>query len=191
MIKPLRKKHLQIWSLWALILPLGMIAALIARKPVVNDAFGQVQNGKALPVVIAEKRLGQNLLQLRGTGPGAVQQLLWINREPLNVASATIYLSGLPLTPSKGGGTASVRGQLQQEANKNSGSQQNEDKGIYIGRIEIRGNYVFGLPPQKEYHFLVYDFIHQQIISRISFSEHDVAGRKETSQSSPTPNTKL
>jgi hypothetical protein len=164
MIKPLRKRHLQIWSLWALLLPLLIVAATVVRRPVAKDAFAPVQNGKTLPVLIAEKQLGQNQLQLRGSNANNIQQLLWANREPLAVASATIYLANPE--------AATING------------------AAYIGRIETRGNYVFALPPQKEYHFIVYDFIHQQVINHISFNETDIAQQKKTAQNTPTPNAK-
>ena len=154
---------MQIWRLWAVLLPLGLVAAIVVRKPVVKDFFAPPQNGKTLPVVIAEKQIGKNLLQLRGTSPGTIQQMLWVNREALKVPSATIYLARPGATTIEGA--------------------------TYIGRIETRGNYVFNLPMQDEYHLLLYDFIHQQVIDHI-----DIKVRKHNQTStlfSPTPNTKL
>jgi hypothetical protein len=159
MIKTLRKRHLQIWSLWALLLPLGIIAATLARKPVVKDNFAQTQNMAAWPVLIAEKKLSENSLQLRTTTAGTVRQLVWLNREPLTVPSATIYLAKAD--------TATMAG------------------AAYLGRIETRGTYVFSLPVQSEYHFLLFDFIHQQIIGRLSFREKEI----KQSLNTASPNT--
>lgn len=142
MIKPLRKRHLQIWILWALLLPLGIVGAVMARRSIPTSAM-QVQNGSALPVVIKEKIWNGNIVQLRGDNQSRVQQLVWINKEMLSFASATIYLADSDAGPI---------------------SLPN-----YIGRIESRGNYVFDLPAKNEYHLVVYDFIHQQFIDRINF----------------------
>lgn len=161
MIKTLRKRHLQIWSLWALLLPLGIIAATLARKPVVKDNFAQTHNRTAWPVLIAEKKLSENSLQLRTNPAGTVRQLVWLNREPLTVPSATIYLAKTD--------TATMAG------------------AAYIGRIETRGTYMFSLPVQSEYHFLLYDFIHQQIIGRLAFREKEI--KQPLNTASPNTNS--
>jgi hypothetical protein len=80
---------------------------------------------------------------LRGKNESSTQQLVWMNNQMLSIASATIYLANT-------------------EANSISSSE-------YIGRIESRGNYVFDLPMQNHYYFIIYDFIHQQIVDRINF----------------------
>jgi hypothetical protein len=134
------------------LLPLLILAAILARKPMVKDAFAPPQNGKALPVVIAEKQVGKNLLQLKGNSAGETKQLLWVNREALKVASATIYLTKADATTIEGA--------------------------TYIGRIETRGNYVFALPTQSDYHFLLYDFIHQQVIEHIAFNAAEISNRE-------------
>lgn len=142
MIKPLRKRHLQIWVLWALLLPLGIVSAVMTERSIPTSVVER-QNGSLLPVVIKEKIWKGNTIQLRGNDQSAIQQLVWMNKQMLSIASATIYLAGADInsiSPSK-----------------------------YIGRIESRGNYVFGLPPKNQYHFIIYDFIHQQIIDRINF----------------------
>lgn len=142
MIKPLRKRHLQIWMLWLLLLPLGIVSAVMTRRIVPASAI-EMQNGSLLPVVIQERTWNGNTIQLRGKEPGSVQQLVWMNKQMLSIASATIYLADA-------------------DTNSISTSQ-------YIGRIESRTNYVFDLPAESQYHFVIYDFIHQQIVDRINF----------------------
>lgn len=142
MIKPLRKRHLQIWLLWALLLSLGIVSAVMARRSIPKSPV-EIQNGSLLPVVIKEKIWNGNTIQLRGNDQSVVQQLAWMNKQMLSIASATIYLA---------------------DADTNSVSSSK-----YIGRIESRGNYVFDLPAKNQYHFIIYDFIHQQIIDRINF----------------------
>jgi hypothetical protein len=147
MIKPLRKRHLQIWTLWALLLPIGILSATIARRSIPANQLIEVQNGKTLPVVIAERKWQGDIIQLRGNSRASIKQLVWVNKLPLQVASATVYV------------TDSDTGSVQ--------------KAKYVGRIESRGNYVFDLLPANEHRnelrFIVYDFIHQQIIDRINF----------------------
>lgn len=142
MIKPLRKRHLQIWILWALLLPLGVLSAVMARRTIPLAAV-ETQTPALLPVVIKEKFWNSNTIQLRGNNGGSVQQLVWMNKSMLSIASATIYLA---------------------EADTNS-----IVSSKYIGRLESRGNYVFEVPSQDRYYFIVYDFIHQQIAGRINF----------------------
>lgn len=142
MIRSLRKRHLQIWMLWALLAPLGIVGAVMARRTIPTSAI-EIQNGSLLPAVIKEKIWKGNVVQLRGRSGSSIQRLVWVNKEMLSIASATIYL-----------------------ANNDSSSISSSK---YIGRIESRGNYVFDLPAQNQYRFIVYDFIHQQIIDRINF----------------------
>lgn len=163
MIKPLRKKHLQVWSLWAFLIPLGVIAATLVRKPLVKEAFELGTGTTPLAVVVEQKQAGQNLLQLRGREPGTVAQLVWISREPLRVPTATIYLA--------------------------KSSNANINEAVYIGRIENRGTYVFGLPVQRDYHFIVYDFIQHQIIGRVSFNLNHTKQPTATTNNFQTPNS--
>ena len=142
MIRSLRKRHLQIWILWALLLPLGIVSAIMARRTIPTSAV-EIQNVFLLPVVIQEKTWQGNTVQLRGSNRSSIHQLVWMNKEMLSIASATIYL-----------------------ANNDSNSILSSK---YIGRIESRGNYVFDLPAENQYRFIVYDFIHQQIIDHINF----------------------
>jgi hypothetical protein len=128
--------------LWALLLPLGIVSAVMARRSIPSSAI-EIQNGFLLPVVIKEKIWNGNTLQLRGSTQSKVQQLVWMNKQMLSIASAALYL---------------------EESDINSVSSPK-----YIGRIESRGNYVFELPVKSQYHFIVYDFIHQQIVDRINF----------------------
>ncbi len=141
MIKPLRKRHLQIWILLAILLPIGILSATIARRHVPPTNLIQPQSGTVLPVIIKQKETPQFTIQLRGNNSLEARQLLWINKQPLTIPTAAIYL------------TSSDKASL-------SGAR-------YIGRIETRGTYVFNLPEyqQKEQmHFVVYDFIHKKII---------------------------
>ena len=149
MIRPLRKRHLQIWILWALLLPLGIVSAVMARRATPISAV-EMQDGSLLAVVVKEKIWNGNTIQLRGSNQSAVQQLVWTNTQMLSIASATIYIA---------------------YADTNSIASSK-----YIGRIESRGNYIFDLPAKDQYHFIIYDFIHQQIVDRINFKISPTGG---------------
>jgi hypothetical protein len=142
MIKPLRRKHLQVWSLWAVLLPLGIIGGIAARKKIPADNSLQTSNAIVQPVLLKEKKFGAFTVQLRTNKPGSVRQIVWINNKPLEEPTAAIYQSVSD--------TSSVTSSK------------------YIGRIEGTGNYYFDLSSNDE-HFILYDFIHQEVIERIDF----------------------
>ena len=142
MIRPLRKRHLQIWSLWAILLPLGIIVGVVVRKNLPPDSLLDVAYKNEQPVLLKEKAFENFSVQLRTDSLRKTRQLVWINRRPLEVPTVAVYQAGLD--------TSSV----------NTSS--------YVGRIEGTGRYYFDLFSPKE-HFIVYDFIHQKIIERINF----------------------
>lgn len=127
-----------------MLLPLGIIAAVISRKPEAIIKSTPAQKEELQPVVIKEQMWKGNFIQLRGKDVSAVTQLVWIQKEFLDVPSATLYLSS---------------------AEVNSISQ-----ATYIGRVEGRGDYVFSVSqnPAPPFYLIVYDFIHQKIIDRIA-----------------------
>jgi hypothetical protein len=92
MIKPLRKRHLQIWGVLIFLLPFIIIAAVAERKNLPADKIHTPESNSFLPIVIKEGNYNGNVLQLRGNKPGVIQQLVWINKRPLQTPSATIYL---------------------------------------------------------------------------------------------------
>ena len=100
----------------------------------------------ALPVIINTVEKENYTIRLRGNDNTA-SQLEWINKSVLTFPTAVIY----KIYP----------------ANKGI------DGAELIGRIEARGTYRFELKPDSlnAYHFLLYDFIHRQIIDTIRFDE--------------------
>ena len=141
MIRPLRKRHLQVWSLWAVLLPLGIIGAALSRKNIPADDSLEQAFINEFPVLIKEKISEGYIVRLRRDGSYSIQ-LAWTNKKPLEVPTAAIYLADSD--------TASI------------------NAAQYIGRIEGRGNYYFNLPSSSAHNFILYDFIHQQIIDRIN-----------------------
>jgi hypothetical protein len=153
MIRPLRKRHLQIWSTLLVLIPAGIIMAWLSiKKPVHNNVL-QPASEQALPKVILSVEKESYTVRLRSNESGA-RQLEWVNKDVLRVPSAVIYKTSP--NPSQGG----TYGKFSAEHAE------------LIGRIEARGTYHFplkedssNLPPQ----FILYDFIHEKIIDSVKF----------------------
>lgn len=143
MIRPLRKRHLQIWSVLAVLIPVSIVSAVIARPKPIDSVLLQPAGAAPLPVVIKTVEKENYVVRLRGSSqiPG---QLEWINKNTLTFPTAVIYRAHGAFSP------------------------EHDD---LIGRIEARGTYRFALKPEQgsEYHFVLYDFIHQQKIDSINF----------------------
>ncbi len=148
MIKPLRKRHLQIWTGIAVLLPVGMICAwLIVPKPV-KDHLWQPASTMALPVIIKSVKKENYTVNLRTSNDCSAIQLEWINQEALTSPSALIY-------------------ELSQ-----SDTGQHIENADLIGRLDSRGIYHFALKKESAdtpVQFVLYDIIHHQIIDRINF----------------------
>ena len=144
MIRPLRKRHLQVWSVLAVLIPVGIVSTLVVRPKPIKDALLQPSSTEALPVAIKTVEKENYTITLRGNDQIATQ-LEWINKSVLALPTAVIY----------------------QSAPKTFSPEQAE----LIGRIEARGNYHFALKADStnNYHFILYDFIHQQVIDSINF----------------------
>ena len=155
MIKPLRKRHLQIWISLAILLPIGIVMSWLVIPNPVPVKIVQTVNTELLPIIKYKKDNGQYCINIRTNKENTVWQLEWKNKRALMVPSAVIYKASP--SPSKGGVSRSFTPASAQ----------------LIGRIETRGNYIFPLQKDalaaNELHFTVDDFIHQQIIDSINF----------------------
>jgi len=143
MIRSLRKRHLQIWSALAVLIPVSIVSAVIARPKPITTILLQPEEVAPLPVVIKTVERENYVVRLRGSNETPTQ-LEWINRNILTFPTAVIYKTQATFSP------------------------RHSD---LIGRIEARGTYRFALKPDQgsEYHFVLYDFIHQQKIDSINF----------------------
>src|ERR1700749_3452681 len=148
MIRPLRKRHLQIWTAIAVLLPVGMICAwLVVPKPV-KDHLWQPESTVALPVVIKSVEKENYTVNLRTNRDRSATQLEWINQSALTSPSAIIYELSHPDTG------------------------RDIENADLIGRIDSRGVYHFTLKQEardKPARFVLYDIIHHQVIDRINF----------------------
>jgi hypothetical protein len=143
MIRTLRKRHLQIWSALAVLIPVGIVSAIIVRPKPISGTLLQPAGTEPLSVVIKTVEKENYVVRLRGNDQTATQ-LEWVNKNTLTFPTAVIYRSHGTFSP------------------------QHDD---LIGRIEARGTYHFALKPDsgRAYHFILYDFIHQQKIDSINF----------------------
>jgi hypothetical protein len=151
-IKPLRKRHLQIWTAIAVLLPIGIILSWLVIPNPVPVKILPTANVDLLPVIQDKKETAQYCLNLRSNSDKTSWQLEWKNKLELTVPSAVIYA---PLNPPEG--------EMQSFT---------VDRAQLIGRIEARGDYVFPLKvdsaKKNELNLVVYDFIHEKIIDSIT-----------------------
>jgi len=143
MIKPLRKKHLEIWIALALLLPAAMLRAWLAQ-PIAPISSSQKQEAAAFELVTDSFKSSRYIARIRYTQNHASCQLEYINQLPLEVPSILLYRVN--------NGAATIDGNQ------------------LLGRIGQTGPYYFPLPQAREKeNFILYDFIHQQVIDTIKF----------------------
>lgn len=150
MIKPLRKRHLQIWTLWSVLIPIGIISAMLVRPKFPKDKLLQPLATVALPIVLKSAERENYTINIRSNSDTSHLQLEWTNKKTLTYPTATIYKA----SPNSSGG-----GAFKPQA------------ADLIGRVETRGTYYFHLKKSSNnnYHFILYDFIHNQTIDSITF----------------------
>lgn len=146
MIKSLRKRHLQIWLVLAWLLPFGIISAwLVVPKPP-TDHLLQPPLSAPLPVVLKTIETNNYKASLRCNNDTSDLQLEWTNKSALTTPSAIIY-------------------KIETKESKPVDS-------AIIDRIGERGIYHFALKrdlANYDFHFVLYDIIHHQVIDRINF----------------------
>lgn len=142
MIKQLRKRHLQVWTALAVLIPIGMVAAVISRPALATGILMQPGSSAALPVLLKTIDKEGYTVSLRGNTDTSALQLEWINKKVLTVPSALVYQIQL-------GGADT----------------------IVVGRIEAVGIYHFNLKKTKqgEVQILLYDIIHHQQADSLHF----------------------
>lgn len=143
MNRRLRKRHLQVWIAWAILLPAGIAIAYASIQNPVTDKLLQPATTAALSTIIKHTDKENYTVALRTDKMHTSFQFQWVNKSALTFPTATIYTV--------------------QHGNDIS-------RGKLIGRIEARGNYYFAVDSSfatTTTRLLVYDFIHQQIIDSV------------------------
>ncbi|MGE5107791.1 MAG: hypothetical protein ACM3H8_09620 [Sphingobacteriales bacterium] len=142
MMKPLRKRHLQIWTAWAVLLPVIIIAGYMAVPKKITGELLQKDTSSALPVVINSVSRNNYVVSLRTKNDKSQIQLEWINTAISSIPSTLIYREAKPENE--------LLGRI-------------EAKGTYYFplKIDSTGNY----------NFILYDIIHKQVIDSIKFKQ--------------------
>lgn len=148
MIKKLRKRHLQIWYALAFLLPFCIVVAWMAipKKPL--NTLLQPGFSSSIPKLAQSIEKENYTINIRCTENKDNCQLEYINRDALTIPSLLIYI----MKPGA----------------------QTIDEHDLLGRIESRGSYYFPLPAaggNEATGFILYDFIHQNIIDTIVFKD--------------------
>lgn len=91
MIKPLRKKHLQVWILLAVLIPAGLISAYMAIPKAVFNKILQVDRSEELPVLVNKVERKNYSVYLRSSADKMSYQLQWINTQESTQPSSLIY----------------------------------------------------------------------------------------------------
>ena len=144
MIKELRKRHLQIWILWAVLLPVGIIVAYMAVPKKVEQALLQADRLRTEKIILATATRATYSINIRVdtsfNNPSLA--LEFINKKELTVPSLLLYTE--------------------------TDSSDNIDKQFLLGRIETKGTQFFSLDFYSAIgwgkirytgKFILYDFI--------------------------------
>lgn len=144
MIKSLRKRHLQIWTVLAVFIPSAIILGYSVVPKKLYNKLLQPPITEVLLVKLKSIKKDKFTATLFTNNERTQYQLQLKNSAALTVPSALIYK------------TATHAGL------------KNAD---LIGRIEGKGNYYFPLKADlaNSYSFILYDIINQQIIDTIKF----------------------
>jgi hypothetical protein len=157
-MKPLRKRHFQVWIAFAVLLPAAILFAWLAIPNSEPVKLLQSSATDPLPVIKGTNDKKDYTVNLRTNNENTQWQLEWKSKIPLTFPSAVIYKA----SPSRPGGT--------EGGVSRSFKIENAE---LIGRIEATGDYIFPLGPDsteyKQLTLVLYDFIHQQTIDSINF----------------------
>lgn len=147
MEKKLRKSHLQTWTMLLFLLPAIIISGWLAiKKPAVTQNLLQASLTEALPVIVKSIDRENYVVTLRTNNDRSSTQLELINKSAIRTPSAIVY----KLIP---------------------GNKEDISENEILGRIDSKGSYYFALKndTSTRYRFVLYDFIHRQIIDSINF----------------------
>lgn len=142
MVKQLRKKHLQVWTVLAVLLPAGIIAAVVTRPVPATGRLLQPGASAALPVLLKTIDKESYTVSLRASTDTSALQLEWVNKQVLTAPSALVY-----------------------QINKG------EAGTTVVGRIEAAGTYHFALKKARpgDVQVLLYDIIHHAKTDSLNF----------------------
>jgi hypothetical protein len=142
MIKPLRKRHYQIWTILALLIPAVIVSAyLVVPKQAVGNLLQQ-DKSEALPFVVNKVERKKYSVYLRSSNDKQNYQLQWDNKKIAALSSSLIYKIN--------SNQKELVGRIASEGN-------------YF--------FPLPKDTTGRYSFILYDIIHQQIIDSINFNQ--------------------
>lgn len=139
-MKPLRKRHLQIWTLLTVLIPAGIISGYMAMPKQAFNKLIQEDKTDALPVVIKRVERNDYSVYLRSSDDKKNYQLQWINTKASTLPSSLIYQLN--------NGEKELIGRV-------------ESAGSYYFPLKE--------DTSGRYNFILYDIIHQQAIDTVKF----------------------
>jgi len=151
MIKILRKRHLQIWILWAVLLPIGILVAWRAVPKKITEQLLQPEQVEILPIYIeTQARKGEYFSTLNTNRERSKYQLQWQIYRESEYSSSNIYRS---------------KSLLIYYVSKSNYE--------LLGRIGGKQAYYFNLPidSSDSYSFIIYDPFRKKRIDSISFNK--------------------
>jgi uncharacterized protein YpmB len=140
MIKPLRKRHYQIWATFAILIPAVIISAYLAVPKQAVGNLLQEDKSEALPVVINKAERKNYSVYLRHSNDKQNYQLQWDNKKIAALPSSLIY-------------------KISNNQKELVGRIASEGDYLFPLPKDTAGRYSF----------ILYDIIHQQIIDSINF----------------------
>lgn len=141
-MKPLRKIHVQVWILLAVLIPVGIISAyMVVPKEAVNKLLPE-EKSAALPIVINKAETKNYSVYLRRSADNKSYQLQWINNRASVQPSSLVY--------KERNGERELIGRV-------------ESTGTYFFPLKADS--------LNAYRFILYDIIHQHITDSINFNE--------------------
>ncbi len=140
MIKPLRKRHYQIWAILAFLIPAGIVSAYFAVPEQAFSNLLQQDKTTPLPVIISKTDKKKYSVYLRSSNDKNEYQLQWVNKKQSALPSSLIYT--ISNTQKE------LIGRIASEGN-------------YF--------FALPKDTTHKYHFILYDIIHQQTIDSIKF----------------------
>jgi hypothetical protein len=141
MFKPLRKRHLQIWTVWAVLIPIGIIVAWMAVPEKPTQELLQEPGNELLPVLVKSVERSNYRVNLKVNADKTQYQLEWINKVGSTMPSSLIY-------------------KISQTENELIGRV--ESRGVY--------HFSLAKDTANTYHFILHDIIRQQTIDSLKFS---------------------
>ncbi len=140
MMKPLRKRHLQIWSFYALLIPAIIVSAYMAIPEKRYSGLASRQKATALPGLVSKKEGKGFSACIRRSADAKSYQLEWISPDGVEQPSALLY---------------QVIENEQRLVGRIGAA------GTYY--------FTLGAAPSDRFQFILYDIIHHRVTDSIKF----------------------